>query len=172
MTRGGQVAAPRSHPSYTNGPLSNTRGRSDGAPVYTFRIPEPGTYRVRVGENPAPDAQMRLGPSVVRGRLSGLLLMVGGLIVGGVLLAAGGGRAGGRRRAPPPMAPAGNSEALAAAGAWLGASASVTRPHSAAPTRPGPHADPPASTPPGMDREWPLLAIPVRLCASPELSGP
>ena len=76
-------------PSYNDGFFSYTRGRFDGEPEYTFRIPEPGTYRVRVGSSDAPDAQMRLGPSVARTWFSGLLLTVGGVIVGVVLLAAG-----------------------------------------------------------------------------------
>jgi len=76
-------------PSYTGGFFSYTRGQFDGEPEYTFRIPEPGTYRVQVGSSDAPDGQMRLGPSVTRTWFSGLVLIGGGVTVGGVLLVAG-----------------------------------------------------------------------------------
>jgi hypothetical protein len=71
--------------SYTDGPFSYTRDDVEGEPEYTFRISEPGTYRVRVGPSDAPDAQMRFGPSVTRDRFWGAARIVGGVLAGVVL---------------------------------------------------------------------------------------
>jgi hypothetical protein len=97
---------------YSDGFFSYSRGGVDGQPVQTVAIPEPGDYRVQVGESDERDAVLRIGPSVTRAQVTGLVLAAAGLGLGLVALAAGVTVlivAGGRRR---------RWRSAPAAGAW------------------------------------------------------